>query len=118
MLLYESAVAMLNLSSSGVASTLGPRTSGTKYADHITPLECKFCAEVIKRSAGMTRKKANEVAKMLIPKYESMLWHPPIGKSFRDCYDIKTLTPTQEWLDIYLKVKRELIELGVPLEYP
>ncbi len=118
MLLYESAVAMLNLSSSGVASTLGPRTSGTKYADHITPLECKFCAEVIKRSAGMTRKKANEVVKMLIPKYESMLWHPPIGKSFRDCYDIKTLTPTQEWLDIYLKVKRELIELGVPLEYP
>jgi len=118
MLLYESAVAMLNVSTSGGAGYLGPRTSGTKYADHITPLECKFCAEVLKRSAGMTRKQANEIAKVLIPKYETMLWNPPIGKSFRDCYDINKLQPTQEWLDIYLRVKRELIELGVPLEYP
>jgi len=66
----------------------------------------------------MTRKQANEIVKVLIPKYESMLWNPPIGKSFRDCYDMNTLKPTQEWLNIYLKVKQELIELGVPLEYP
>ncbi len=118
MLLYESAVAMLNISASGGAGYVGPRTSGTKYIDHITPLECKFCAEVLKYSAGMTRKQANEIVKELIPKYESMLWDPPIGKSFRDCYDLKTLKPTQEWLDIYLKVKKELIELGVPLKYP
>ncbi|HUV56023.1 MAG TPA: monomethylamine:corrinoid methyltransferase [Dehalococcoidales bacterium] len=117
MLLYESAVAMLNVSTSGGAGYLGPRTSGTKYANHITPLECKFCAEVLKCSAGMTRKQANEIAKLLIPKYENMLWDPPIGKSFRDCYDMNTLRPTQEWLGIYLKIKRELIDLGVPLNY-
>jgi len=118
MLLYESAVAMLNVSTSGGAGYLGPRTSGTKYANHITPLECKFCAEVLKAAAVMTRKQANEMVKVLIPKYEADLYNPHIGKSFKDCYDLTTLEPTQEWLDIYLKVKRELIELGVPLEYP
>ena len=66
----------------------------------------------------MSCKEANELAKVLIPKYEGDLYNPPIGKSFRDCYDIETLKPTEEWLGIYLKVKRELIELGVPLVYP
>ena len=115
MLLYESAVAMLNLGASGAAGYLGPRTSGTKYANHITPLECKFCAEVLKASAGLTRKKANEIVKVLIPKYEADLYNPHIGKSFKDCYDLKTLEPTDEWRNIYLNVKKELKDLGVPL---
>ncbi|MFC1956218.1 monomethylamine:corrinoid methyltransferase [Chloroflexota bacterium] len=117
MLLYESAVAMVNLSASGSAGYVGPRTSGTKYANHISPLECKFCAEVLKASAGMTRQQVNEIVKALIPKYEGDLYHPHIGKSFPECYDLETLKPTQEWLDIYLKVKKELIELGIPLAY-
>ena len=95
-----------------------PRSGGGKYTDWLTPLECKFCAEVLKRSAGMTREQVNEIAKVLIPKYEGMLLNPPKGKGLRGCYDLKTFKPTQEWIDIYLKVKKELIELGVPLEYP
>ena len=118
MLLNETAVAMLNLSTSGAAGYLGPRTSGSKYANHITPLECKFCAEVLKAAAGMTRKQANDIVKVLIPKYESDLYNPHIGKSFKDCYNLSTLQPTDEWLNIYLKIKGELIELGIPLLYP
>ncbi len=118
MLLYESAVIMMNVSASGDTMAALPRSGGGKYTDWLTPLECKFSAEVMKRSAGMTRKQVNEIAKVLIPKYEGMLLHPPKGKGTRECYDLKTFKPTQEWLDIYLKVKRELIELGVPLEYP
>ena len=116
MLLYESAVGMINLSASGTSSHMGPRSGGGKNADHLTPLECKFCGEVLKKSAGMTRKQANEIIKVLIPKYESMLGNAPAGKRFQDCYDLETLKPTKEWLDIYLKVKRELMNLGVPLE--
>ena len=118
MMLYESAVGMLNISASGVSLYRGPRSGGGKHADHLTPLECKFCGEVLKKSAGMTRKQANEIAKVLIPKYENMLQNPPAGKRFQDCYDLKTLEPTKEWHGIYLKVKRELIDLGVPLDLP
>ena len=118
MLLYESAVGMAHMASSGVSINNGPRTSGVKHLDHISPLECKFCGEIFKACAGMTRKQANEISEVLTPKFEGMLWDPPIGKRFQDCYDIETLEPTQEWFDIYLKVKRELIEIGIPLAYP
>ena len=116
MLLYESAVGMTNLSVSGVSFSIGPRSGGGKYADYISPLECKFCAEVFKSSTGMKRDEVNELAKLLIPKYEDKLRNPPKGKSFTECYDLKTLKPTKEWLEIYQKAKNELIELGVPLE--
>lgn len=118
MLLYESAVAMMTLTASGVEFSVEPRSGGGRYTDYLTPLECKFCAEVFKRSAGMTRKQVNEIVKVIMPKYEDRLKDPPRGKSVRECYDLNTWKPTQEWLDMYLKVKRELIDLGVPLEYP
>ena len=60
---------------------------------------------------------SNEIVKVLIPKYEADLYNPHIGKSFKDCYDLATLEPTSEWLDIYQKIKAELIEMGVPLAY-
>ncbi len=116
MLLYEDAVSMMQASASGAAGCFATRSSGVKHAEYLSPLDCKFCAEVFKRSAGMTRREVNEIVKVLIPKYESMLYDPPIGKSFRECYDLKTLKPTKECLDLYLKVKKELIELGVPLD--
>ena len=118
MVLYESAAAMLTLCTSGAEFTVEPRSGGGRYTDDLTPLECKFCAEVYKRSAGMTRKQANDIVKVLMPKYEDKLKSPDKGKSCHECYDLKALKPTQEWLDIYLKVKKELIALGIPLEYP
>ena len=116
MLLYESAVGVLNISVSGVSMYHGPRSGGGKYADHLTPLECELCGRVLKRSAGMTRKKANEIVKVLIPKYEDQLRNPAKGKSFQDCYDLKTLQPLPEWQNMYLKVKKELVNQGLSID--
>ena len=116
MLLYEDAVSMMQASASGAAGCFATRSSGVRHAEYLSPLECKFCAEVLKRSAGMTRQEVNEIVKVLIPRYENMLYDPPKGKSFRECYDLKTLRPKKECLDLYLKVKKELIAMGVPLD--
>ena len=65
----------------------------------------------------MKRKDANEIVKALIQKYEEKLppsGTPPIGKTFSECTDLKTLKPTKEWQAIYHKVKNELVELGLP----
>ena len=118
MILYESAVGLTQLSVSGVSMETGPRSAGGRYTNYITPLECKFISEVYKAAAGMKRSDANEIAKKLIPKYEDKLKYPPKGKSFPECYDVKKLKPSDEWLNIYLKVKKEVIDLGIPLEYP
>ena len=116
MLLYEDAVIFMMYSASGGRGCFTTRSTGVKYPEHLTPLECKFSAEVLKRSAGMSRKQVNEVAKVLIPKYENMLKNPPKGRSFRELFDLNTLTPVKEYLDLYLRIKKELIELGVPLD--
>jgi len=108
----------MNLSVSGVSISVGPRSAGGKYTNYISPLECKYVAEVFKGCAGMKRSDANEIAKAIIPKYGDKLRYPPKGKSFRECFDLETLKPTKEWRDIYLKVKKEVMDLGVPLEYP
>ena len=118
MLLYELATSLMTFTASGVEVGILPRSGGGRYTDYLTPLECKFGAEVFKRSAGMTRKQVNEIAKTLLPRYEDKLKDPPKGKGVRECYDINTWQPTQDWLDIYLKVKRELVEMGIPLVLP
>ena len=69
---------------------------------------------MLKACAGMTRKKANEIANVLIPKYEDRLFNPPKGQSFRECYDVKKVEPTPEWRETYLRVKQELID---PVSY-
>ena len=63
----------------------------------------------------MKREDANEIVKKLIPKYEDRLRRPPKGKSFPECFDVKTLKPSKEWLDIYQRVSKEFEDLGVPL---
>jgi methylamine--corrinoid protein Co-methyltransferase len=118
MLLYESAVGMTYAAASGCYWGIGPFSGGCRHVNHLTPLECKFNAEVIRASAGLKRSHANELAKFFIPKYEDRLKNPPKGKPVTECYDLKANRASREWLDIYLKVKKELIDLGVPLEYP
>ncbi|MCL4458845.1 MAG: monomethylamine:corrinoid methyltransferase [Chloroflexi bacterium] len=116
MLLYESAVGMLNLTVSGASSCTGPRSAGGKYTNYITPLETKFAGEVFKKTAGMSRARANDIALKLLPLYESDLGRSPKGKSFPECYDVKTLQPTDEWRRIYDEVKDEVIRAGILLD--
>jgi methylamine--corrinoid protein Co-methyltransferase len=115
-ILYEMAVGAIEQAVSGCAANIGNRSAGGKHKDHVSPLEQKFGAEVVKACAGMKRSDANEAVKALLPKYESKLRNPPLGNTFPECYDVKTLKPKDDWLSIYKKVKRELVDLGVPLD--
>ena len=115
MLLYESAVGMTTLAACGASSCTGPRTAGGKYTNYITPLEVKFAGEVFKKTAGMSLSQANDIANKLLPKYEAQLGSPGKGQSFKECYDLTSLTPSDEWQKIYDDVKDEVIKAGIPL---
>ncbi len=115
MLLYESAVGMTTLATCGATSCTGPRTAGGKYTNFITPLEVKFAGEVFKKAAGMSISQANDLANKLLPKYEGMLGSPPKGQSFKECYDLSTLKPSDEWQRVYDTVKEDVIKAGLPL---
>ncbi len=112
-MLYEMAVGSINDAVSGCAWQAGNRPSGGRYPNHITPLDQKFGAEVLKSCKSLKREDANGIIKSILPKYEERLKTPDKGKGFNECYDLKTLSPSREWADIYDKVWSELEDLGI-----
>ncbi|WP_309492070.1 monomethylamine:corrinoid methyltransferase [Candidatus Hecatella orcuttiae] len=113
MLLYETAAFEICDAASGCASGFGTRPTGCRFPDYASGLENRFCAEVVKASAGLRRGEACELVKALLPRYEDRLRRPPKGLSFPQCTDLKTLQPTPEWQAIYQKVWKELENLGL-----
>jgi methylamine---corrinoid protein Co-methyltransferase len=115
-LLYEIAAGVATIASSGASLTTGPRSAGGKLTDYITPLECRFTAEIAHASSGMQPAEINTIVKQLLPLYEDTLKQPDLGGSFQELYDLETLRPIDSWEQMYRKVKLEMVELGLPLD--
>ena len=115
-LLYEIAAGISTIAASGAALSTSPRTAGGKLTDHVTPLECRFVAEVAHKASGLSPAQVNEIVKNLLPYYEATIKKPNLGRSFQDLYDLKTLTPIPEWEEMYRRVKANVISLGIPLD--
>ncbi len=96
----------------------GVGSTGGNEVDHHTGLECGFQGEVARATtrAGITREQANEIALVLLEKYKDTFKNPKRGKPFSQAYDVKSVTPTQEWRDCYRRVKEELTKLGLAFE--
>jgi methylamine--corrinoid protein Co-methyltransferase len=112
-LLDELVARGVTLVASGRSCIWGVRTAGGALKNRATGLESKFAAEVVKAASGITREKANEIVKAFLPRYESDLKKPPVGKPFIECFDLQTLQPTQEWQDIYDLKVQQLAEAGL-----
>jgi methylamine--corrinoid protein Co-methyltransferase len=63
----------------------------------------------------VTREQVNEMVKRILNEYEDQFGDPPLGKRFDECYDLDTLQPTREYLDLYDRIKEKLTGFG--LEY-
>lgn len=114
-LLYETIIGVSTIAASGAAFGTGPRSAGGKLDDYLTPLECRFCAEVSHAASGLSLEKVNEIAKALLPKYEDSIKDPNIGQIVHDVYDLEAFQPKPEWQKVYDEVKQEAIGLGIPL---
>jgi len=49
-----------------------------------------------------------EIVKQIPPQYETQIGDASIGKRFDECYDLETVQPTQEYLDLYERCKEKL----------
>lgn len=115
-LLWEIAAGVATIASSGASLTTGPRSAGGKLNDHITPLECRFVAEVAHAASGLAPDLVNGIVNELLPRYESTIKTPDLGRPVQALYDMETMTPNPEWKETYDNVKREVIELGIPMD--
>jgi methylamine--corrinoid protein Co-methyltransferase len=116
MFYQETIVGFAGNSASGLAYTIAPRSAGGKWKNHLTPLDIWFAAACHKAGASITLETANDIANTLIPKYEK--YHteePPKGRPFQELYDLNTLEPIPEHLELYLKMRQLSADLGMPL---
>jgi methylamine--corrinoid protein Co-methyltransferase len=106
-----SLVAMVcGLNQLGVGATGGSRT------DHTSGLEARFNAEATHAARGLTRDDANELALAMLSHYEGHAADPDPGKPFAEIYNLDTVEPTAEWLDVYGRVRNAVCDLGLDLD--
>jgi len=86
-----------------------------KLPERSSGMEARIGAEAGHLAArqGITREQANDIVKQLLVDYETQIADAPAGKRFDECYDLKTVQPTQEYLDLYEHCKEKLSGLGL-----
>ncbi|HEY82867.1 MAG TPA: monomethylamine:corrinoid methyltransferase [Dehalococcoidia bacterium] len=109
MLLYEHSAWVIASVVSGGSVEVGASARGTAL-DYTSPMEPLFGSEVAHAVAGMSRKEANQIVNALLEKYESKLRDPPVGKKYQECYDVATGKPSQEFIELYREVRREMAD--------
>lgn len=92
---------------SGVAAAKGVATNFT------TGMEARMMAEAARAVAGMETEQVNVILDKLVSLYEKNYKTAPKGKPFQECYDVLTLIPTQEYLDVYDEAVKILTSLGL-----
>ncbi|SDG08921.1 monomethylamine:corrinoid methyltransferase [Methanolobus vulcani] len=92
---------------SGVASAKGV------VQDKTTGMEARMMGEVARATAGMNIEDVNKVLDLLVSSYEGNYANAPAGKTFQECYDVATVTPTDEYMKVYDDARRKLEEFGL-----
>lgn len=114
-LMYETLAGVAVIAASGAAFSTGPRSAGGKFNDYLSPLDCRWCAEVAHAASGMDLADVNTLVKETLPKYEDKIKTPNVGKPVGDVWDLKNFRPLPEAEAIYDEVRKEAIASGLPL---
>lgn len=92
---------------SGVASAKGVSK------DRATGLEARMLGEASSAVCGMEPDYVNRVIDNLLRQYESNYPTAPAGKTFQECYDVKKIRPTDEYLQIYEDALKTISNCGL-----
>jgi methylamine--corrinoid protein Co-methyltransferase len=101
MMMYETAVQAIGYVACGCDILSGPISNNGNIPNHVAGLDAQFMAEVSRFAAELSRKDANYLCMELFSRYKNKLNTPDIGKSFTECYNLETMEPTNEYLDVY-----------------
>ena len=113
-LFYECAAGAVVTTVSGF-NMQGAGTTGGFFPDRVTGLEARFIAEVSRASLGLSRQDAAELVKEILPCYQASITNPNRGRPFHEVYNVETVQPTTEWLDLYYAAKEDLRRIGLKL---
>ncbi len=115
-LLYETLVGVSVIAASGASFSTGPRSAGGKFNDYLSPLDCRWCAEVAHAASGMDLKDVNALVKEFLPEFEDNIKTPNIGKPVQEVWDLKNFKPLPEAEAVYNEVRSRAKAFGLPLD--
>lgn len=115
MCLLETAAQSITDTASGRELVSGSASAKGVALDYTTGMEARIMGEAAKATAGMKVDEVNKILEKLVSGYEKNYAKAPKGKSFQECYNVKTVTPTDEYIKVYDKAVKTLQGLGLPI---
>jgi methylamine--corrinoid protein Co-methyltransferase len=112
MYFYETAAYLLSAVSSGVSIQM-THPAKAVVVDGVTPMEAMFNVEMAHAAARINRADANRIVSALLGKYEGNIDKAPRGKTYQECFDMKTHKPNPDYIALVEEVKGELRGMGV-----
>lgn len=116
MCLLEVAAQAMTDTASGRELISGVASSKGVMQDKTTGMEARIMGEVAQSAAGWEVEEINKVLDKLVGLYERDFSHAPAGKRFQECYDLDTITPSNEYLAIFERAKRTIGRCGLEID--
>jgi methylamine--corrinoid protein Co-methyltransferase len=114
--LLETAAQAIVDTASGRELLSGSAVAKGVAQDYTTGMEARMMGEAAMTTAGMKLDDVNRIVDALVKSYEGDYAKAPKGKSFRECYDVLKVTPTDEYIRVYDGAVAKLIDFGLPMK--
>jgi methylamine--corrinoid protein Co-methyltransferase len=115
MCLLETAAQAINDTASGRELLSGSAAAKGVVQDKTTGMEARIMGNAAAAAAGMKVSEVNEILSKLVPMYEAHYTDAPAGKTFQECYDVTSVRPTKEYLEVYDKAVATLESIGLDM---
>ena len=115
MCLIETAAQAVCDTASGRELLSGSAAAKGVAQDKTTGMEARIMGEAAIATAGMKIPEVNRILEKLIAGYEKDYAKAPAGKTFRECYDVLTVKPTEEYRRIYDNAVKKLNAAGLDM---
>jgi methylamine--corrinoid protein Co-methyltransferase len=113
MISVESAAQLIADVASGREMVEGIGANRGVAQDHVDGLLGRVMGKISAAATRLNLGQANEIAKMLLAKYDSKEYYKtaPAGKRFQETYDVMAVKPTEEHLKVYEASMKKLEEV-------
>ncbi len=116
MCLLETAAQAMVDTASGRELLSGSAAAKGVVQDKTTGMEARVMGAAAQATCGMKVSDVNDILAKLVPSYEQYYTCAPAGKTFQECYDVKTVKPTAEYLEVYDKALATLRDFGLDVK--
>jgi len=116
MCLLEAAAQAVTDTASGREIISGCASAKGVAQDYTTAMETRFMAYALRAVAGEPLGKINPALDKLVSLYEKNFKTAPKGKTFQECYNVASLSPTDEYIQVMDKALKTFEGCGFKLK--